>query len=112
MDLQIETQDVDLPPHSLESLRSRVQRAMGRVGDNVSRLHLSLRDENSSKGGRDKICVVRATLNTGGEILVVDRSRRLPRALFRGLRRSKVLVRRELKKRRQRARQRRTPAFA
>lgn len=112
MDIQIETQDVDLPPHSLISLRQRVLRAMGRVGDNVRCLHLSLRDVNGTKGGRDKVCVVRVALNSGGEVLVVDRSRRLPRALFRGLRRSKVLIRRELKKRRQRDRQRRSPAFA
>ena len=101
MKIQIETQDIVIPTHSLPTLRKRVLRAMAQVSEHVNCLHLSLRDINGAKGGRDKVCTVRATLMQGGEVLVVDRSARLPKAIFRGLRRSKHLIRRELKRRRQ-----------
>ena len=104
MDIQIETQNVEIPPHSSTRLRSRIRQAMDKAGLQISRLHLSLRDVNGSKGGRDKVCTVRATLVTGGEVVVVDRGTKVRESLFRALRRSKTVIRRELIRRRQRAR--------
>lgn len=108
MNIQIETQGIVIPAHSLPILRKRILRSMAHVSEHVNRLHLSLRDVNGAKGGCDKVCTLRATLVEGGEVLVVDRSARLPKALFRGLRRSRHLIRRELKRRRQLARGRLT----
>jgi hypothetical protein len=104
MDIQIETQNVEIPPNSSRILRKRVRKAMDHAGLQISRLHLTLRDSNGRKGGRDKICTVRATLATGGEIVVVDRSHKLREGLFRALRRSRGVIRRELIRRRQKAR--------
>lgn len=112
MDVRIETQDIALPANSLSDLRDRVQAVMGHVSEDVSCLHLGLRDVNGAKGGRDKLCTVRAKLTLGGEIIITERSGKMPKALFRGLRRSRTLIRRELQRRRQRARQRRSLAFA
>jgi putative sigma-54 modulation protein len=104
MDIQIETQNVEIPPHSSKRLNSLVRQAMDKAGLQISRLHLSLRDVNGEKGGRDKVCTVRATLVTGGEVVVVDRGTRMRESLFRALRRSRNVIRRELVRRRQRAR--------
>lgn len=100
MNIQIETQDVSLPANSLPKLRKQIARSMNNVSEQINRLHLTMRDVNGAKGGYDKVCTVRATLVDGGELLVMDRSNRLPRALFRGLRRIKRSIRRDLKRRR------------
>ena len=110
MDIHIETQNVEMPPHASTRLRSRVRRVMDQAGLKIARLHLSLRDVNGRKGGRDKICTVRATLITGGEIIVVDRSTKMRKSLFRALRRSRSVIRRELLRRRQRERKSRLNA--
>ncbi len=104
MDIHIETQNVEIPPHSSHRLRTHIRNAMDKAGLQISRLHLSLRDVNGRKGGRDKICTVRATLSTGGEVVVVDRGSKMRESLFRALRRSRTVIRRELIRRRQRAR--------
>lgn len=112
MDIQIETQNVEMPPHSSKRLNSLIRGAMDQAGLQISRLHLSLRNVSGNKGGRDKICTVRATLVTGGEVVVVDRSTKMRESLFRALRRSRSVIRRELVRRRQRARQTRLSAQA
>ena len=104
MDIQIETQNVEIPPHSSKRLKSLVRQAMDKAGLQIARLHLSLRDVNGEKGGRDKVCTVRATLVAGGEVVIVDRGTRMRESLFRALRRSRSVIRRELVRRRQRAR--------
>ena len=104
MEIQIETQNVEIPPHSNKRLNSLIRQAMDQAGLQIARLHLSLRDVNGSKGGRDKVCTVRAKLVTGGEVVVVDRGTKMRESLFRALRRSRSVIRRELVRRRQRAR--------
>ncbi len=104
MDIQIETQNVAIPRRTGARLRKRIRRVMDHAGLQITRLHLSMRDVNGRKGGRDKVCTVRATLATGGEVVVVDRSSTVRKGLFRALRRSRGLIRRELVRRRQRER--------
>ena len=104
MDIQIETQNVEIPAHSSKRLSRRIRRAMDQAGLKIARLHLSLRDVNGDKGGRDKVCTVRATLTGGGEIVVVDRGTKVRESLFRALRRSRSVIRRELTRHRQRTR--------
>lgn len=104
MDIHIETQNVEIPPHSSKRLNGLVRQAMEQAGLEISRLHLSLRDVNGPKGGRDKICTVRAKLSVGGEVVVIDRGTKMRESLFRALRRCRSVIRRELVRRRQRAR--------
>ena len=104
MDIHIETQNVEIPPHSSKRLNGLIRQAMDKAGLQVARLHLSLRDVNGEKGGRDKVCTVRAKLIAGGEVVVVDRGTKMRDSLFRALRRSKTVIRQELVRRRQRAR--------
>ena len=74
MEVLIETQNVDIPANGASSLRQRVAKVMRNLSANVIRLHLSLKDVNGQKGGRDKVCTVRATLAEGGEVVVVGSS--------------------------------------
>ena len=104
MEIHIETQNVEIPPHSNKRLKGLVRGTMEKAGLQIAQLHLSLRDVNGKKGGRDKVCTVRATLIPGGEIVVVDRSNTMREGLLRALRRSRSVIRRELTRRRQRAR--------
>ena len=104
MEIQIETQDVEFPSHANSVLRGRIRRAMDHAGLQIARLHLSLRDVNGRKGGRDKVCTVRARLVSGGEVVVIDRGSELRESMFRALRRSRSLIRRELARRRDRER--------
>jgi ribosome-associated translation inhibitor RaiA len=107
MDIQIETQNVEIPPHATTRLRSRIRKAMDQAGLQITRLHLTLRNVNGKKRRHEKVCTVRATLATGGEVVVVDRSGKMRESLFRALRRSRSVIRRELTRRRQRARKQR-----
>ena len=104
MDVRIETQNVVLPSNSLLGLRRRIARVMRNLSQSIDYLHVTLRDVNGDKGGRDKVCTIRARLLRGGEVVVVDRSSKTPKALFRGLRRARNLVHREIKRRRHRGR--------
>ena len=106
MEVQIETQNVDIPVNGSRGLAQRVRKSMSHLGSHIIRLHLSLRDVNGVKGGRDKVCTLRATLASGGEVVVVDRNRQVRKALFSALRRSRVAINRELKRRRQQKRRR------
>ena len=112
MDIQIETQNVEIPPHDTTRLRRLIKGAMDKTGLQIARLHLSLRNVTGKKGRQEKVCTVRATLATGGEIVVIDRSNKMRESLFRALRRSRSVIRRELVRRRQRARKMRFSAQA
>ena len=77
---------------------------MDRTGLQIARLHLSMRKVTGKSGRSEKVCTVRARLATGGEVVVIDRCAKMRESLSRALRRSRGLIRRELTRRRQRAR--------
>ena len=103
MQVILETQDIRLPAGSRGDLMDRVRRSLTRLNDSIARLHVHLKDINGPRGGRDKICMLRAELASGGQIVVVDQSSELRRAISRCLRRGRSLVSRELQRRRERS---------
>lgn len=107
MDVRIDTHHVDLPVTGVDTITHRARRAMGRFADSIGRIGLTLRDENGGRGGRDKACVLRVDFRDGGQVVVVERSTSLRRAVIRCLRRGKWLVAREIKRRRAMNRRRR-----
>lgn len=106
MEVQIETQNVEIPPNNSSGLVERIAKSMSHVAAHVMRLHLSLRDVNGAKGGKDKICTIRASLQSGGEVVVVERGESVRKALFNALRRIRLVISREMRRRRQKARRR------
>lgn len=99
MQVLMHAQGVTLPPNSRRALARRIGLVLERLADVVSRLHVSLKDVNGPRGGRDKVCIVRAELAAGGEVVVVDRSAKLRRAIARCLRRARIVIARDIRKR-------------
>ncbi len=105
MEILVHSHNVVLPPHGSAEIATRIRFMFGRLATNVSRLHVTLKDVNGPRGGRDKVCVIRAELAGGGQVVVQDRSVRMRRAIGRGLRRSKAIVTEQVRRRRERSRQ-------
>jgi hypothetical protein len=107
MNVTFETHHLSLPRHGNQSIAKRAQAVFSRLSTRISHLNVTLKDVNGPRGGKDKICIVRAQLADGGQILVVDRSTRLRNAVGGCFKRAKLLVSKEVKRRqRQRLRQR------
>jgi len=101
----IDSQHIELP--SRTTVEHHVQRVLTRFANRLERVALTLRDDNGPRGGRDKVCTLRADLRGGGQIIVVDRSSNLKRAIARSLRRARSLVAREFARKRRNQRRHR-----
>ena len=106
MEIQLRTQEIEIPRNGVRDLSRRLARRFSGVTFRISRLHVTLKDINGPRGGRDKECILRAELAGGGEVLVRDRSNHLRRAIDRCARRLKHAVGRETRRRKTRLRQR------
>ena len=102
MEVRMDARQVVLPSRSRDVLARRIVRLFGRLTSSISRVHITLKNVDGARGGRGKVCVLRTELASGDQIVVIDRSVRMGRAIIRCLRRSRQLVARELKKRRRR----------
>ena len=99
MDIRLQTQHVTLPRRALSRIRDRVRSGLDRMTERVARLQVTLKDINGPRGGRDKVCILRAELVDGGQVVVIDRAANLRRAIARCLQRSKRVIDREVKRR-------------
>lgn len=97
MHVELETHGVVIPRNEGQVLITRIHESFARVRNRIARMHLSLKDENGPRGGRDKVCLLRAVLTNGREIVVRDRSSKLARAIGRSIRRGRALIAHELK---------------
>jgi hypothetical protein len=100
MNIQLRTRDVQMPRNSEIDLARRVSGLSEWFSDHIARLHVTLKDVNGPRGGRDKLCIFRAELTDAGEVVVGDRSSDPDRAISRGARRLKQCVSRESQRRR------------
>ncbi len=100
MQVKIETQKIALPPNARGNLTTRVARTMSRVSDCVRRLQIQLKETNSKKGAKVKICTIKAQLVSGDEVIVVDKSSNAASALFGAIRRCRKLIPKKMHKRR------------
>ena len=99
MQVFLETSDVVIPRNEGQALSLRFRDAFARLAGRIHGLHVSFRDVNGPRGGRDKLCVIRVELAKGGQVIVRERSASLGRAISRSIRRARVLVAHELKPR-------------
>ena len=104
MQVSLHAQGVALPRNSRRALVRRISLVLERFAHGVARLHVSLKDVNGPRGGRDKVCILRAELASGGAVVVIDRSEKMRRAITRCLRRARLVITRESRKRRRLAR--------
>ena len=104
MEVRVDTRNVEFPSHSSESLGTRIEHLLSGLKTRIIRVHVTLKDINGPRGGRDKECVLRAELTNGRKIVVIDRSASLGRAIVRSVRRCKQRIDRDIKRRRDRLR--------
>ena len=99
MQVLLESPGIVLPSNEAQVLVTRVRHAFERVARRIDRVHVSLRDVNGPRGGRDKLCMIRIELANRGQIVVRERSSEMSRAMKRSLSRARALVASELKRR-------------
>ncbi len=109
MEITLQAHRVALPRRSRLRLRERIRSGFGHFGQRIASLRVTLKYVNGPRGGRDKMCVLRAALSDGGQVVVIDRSDSLRQALSRCLRRSRRAIDREIKRRYRAARRSRRP---
>ncbi|HEY5719355.1 MAG TPA: hypothetical protein VIX81_03360 [Gammaproteobacteria bacterium] len=100
MNVKVQSRHVAIPRNAGAGLATRVQLVLARFSDSIARLELTLKDINGPRGGRDKVCVVRAQLVDGRQLVVIDRNASLRRAIGRALHRTKALIAGRLQRRR------------
>lgn len=110
MEIRIDTHQIELPETGAATISHRAARVLQRFRDRIARLIISLREDHGGRSSRVKVCTLQVDLRGGGQIVVVDRAASLNRAIARGLRRGKVLVGKEAKRRRRLERRRLTAA--
>ena len=100
MNITVQAHHVSLPNHAGTSLADRARVVLSRFVEGIDRLDLTLKDVNGPRGGKDKVCVVRADLVDGRRVIVIDRATSLRRAIGRALQRAKGRIANELQRRR------------
>ena len=104
MKIQLHTHHVSLPPRSGSSIINQVERRLGLYADRIDKVDVILKDINGPKGGRDKVCHVRARLRDGTSINIEDRASVMRRAIYRCCQRARMSIDRSLKRRSERRR--------
>lgn len=105
MKINLQTQHVSVPPGSWSSVISQIQRRLGLYADRIDHVDVMLKDINGPKGGRDKVCQVRARLRDGTLINIEDRASVMRRAIYRCCQRARTSIDRSLKRRSEQRRQ-------
>tara|TARA_R110002110_G_scaffold355224_2_gene564891 strand:- start:66 stop:410 length:345 start_codon:yes stop_codon:yes gene_type:complete len=100
MDVTLDTRNVAVPPTYKSRLARRVSSFFIRFDHSVRRLHVTLKDVNGPRGGKDKVCQMNIELTDGNQIIVQERSNRFVRAMGLCTKRARNLVARQIKKKR------------
>ena len=100
MNVNVQAKHVSMPRNAGTDLATRVQLVLARFSDRIARLEMTLKDINGPRGGKDKVCVVRAQLVDGRQVVVIDRNTSLRRAIGRALHRTQALIAGRLQRRR------------
>jgi putative sigma-54 modulation protein len=104
MNVNVQAHHVALPSHAARDLAQRAGAVLERFSSGIARIEMTLKDINGPRGGKDKECVVRAELVDGRYIVVIDRNASMRRSIGNALRRAKLLIASEMRRRRDRVR--------
>ena len=99
MEIQLRTHEIALPNNAGDKLRQRIAGMLWRFTDSIRRLNVTLKDINGPRGGRDKVCIMRAELRNGEELIVSNKDTLLSQSISRCTRRMKVSISRRTKRR-------------
>ena len=99
MQLDIRRHGIDIDEASRDRLERRVEFALGRLGQHVSRVWVHLADDHGTRGGSDKRCRVLVRLQHLPDVLIDDHDSDLNVVIDRAVNRAGLTVRRELSRR-------------
>jgi putative sigma-54 modulation protein len=104
MQLDVRRQGIDIDETSRDRLARRVEFALGRLGQHVSRVWVHLTNDHGPRGGSDKRCRILVRLQHLPDVLIEDRDSDLNVVIDRAVNRAGLTVRRELSRRNSRGR--------
>ena len=99
MQLDVRRHGIDIDETSRDRLERRVEFALGRLGQHVSRVWVHLADAHGPRGGSDKRCRVLVRLQHLPDVLIEDHDSDLNVVIDRAVNRAGLTVRRELGRR-------------
>ncbi|MBL6691719.1 MAG: hypothetical protein ISP91_15150 [Pseudomonadales bacterium] len=105
MQITFRTDGSSIPGSRGSRLANRLRRVLSRFSSGVANVKVTLKGGDSRKSTNDKSCQLQVDLRDGGQVLVTGRGRRLRQAIQNSLKRARQSVAAELRKRRQRRRQ-------
>ena len=98
MNIGIHAQDFELTAAIEEFTRDQLGSALSRIGEDVSRIDVYLKDNNGPRGGEDKEVMIRVNMRNRRQVAVSTTNSDLYTALMIGIRRTKRAVRRQTRK--------------
>lgn len=72
MKLDVQSRSVEVTTQTQELIERRLAFALGRFGPAVTRIRVSLSDDNGPRGGHDKTCLIEAKLRSVSDPIVVE----------------------------------------
>ena len=99
MKIELDTSGIALPKNEAQAVRARMHDAFARLSRRIELLHVTLREAEGHRGGREQLCLIRVELTHRGQIVVREKSAKLSRAIGKAIRRARALVAYEFKRR-------------
>ena len=104
MNITTRTQDFEMSDAIDQFVRSRLTKALSRLDDDITAVDVYMKDENGPKGGVDKRVVIRVRQRSRPMFAVDTTSENLYAAIELGVKRTRRVIRRQLRKTRKVAR--------
>ncbi len=104
MNITTRAQDFELSEAIDRFVRSRLTKALSRIDDDITAIDVYMKDENGPKGGVDKRVVIRVRQRSRPMFAVDTTSENLYAAIELGVKRTRRVIRRQLRKTRKVAR--------
>jgi hypothetical protein len=99
MQIDVRRQGIEIDDDTRARLMRRLDFALGRLGQHVSRVWVHLADENGPRGGVGLRCRILVRLSHLPDVLVEDRDATLTALIDRTVNRAGLAARRELQRR-------------
>ncbi len=104
MNITTRTQDFEMSDAIDQFVRSRLTKALSRLDDDITAVDVYMKDENGPKGGVDKRVIIRVRQRSRPMFAVDTTAENLYAAVELGVKRTRRVIRRQLRKTRKVAR--------
>ena len=100
MKVNVQTHHVTLPPGAGEAIVERAHKVFKRLHTQIATLDVTLSRDFGDSGRKSGVCQLKVELLQGGQVMVVERRRRVRTAFNAAMKRGKHTVVRGLRRRR------------